>query len=292
MKLSELNPFLRRGAIHTLEPNWVIPPRVLFDYMFFYTERGTCTLLFNGQSYVLKAGCAVLIPPGVSHSFVGGPRPSIRPHIHFDVCWDNYSDSRYISFLDLPEMSAIERRMIAPNFFAAYPLQPFVTFNDPQRMKELLYGFTAEDPPDYTPEKKARLTELIGMIIEDNYPDLLTPTVSEGATVAHSIRNFLDASYASDITLRDLEAQFYYDKFYLESQFRRQYHMPIMTYRKKKRLEIGADLLRHNSVSRVAEKVGYSSVFVFCRAFKEYFHLTPTEYVQLHYRDANGAERE
>ena len=286
MKPNELNPFLRRGAVHTLEPHWVTPLRVLFDYMLLYVERGSSTLIFNKESYSLNAGDTILIPPGISFSIRGSGMASIFPHIHFDICWDNYSDSRYISFLDLSQMSTLERRMIAPNVFAAYPMQPFLTFKNPGRMKELLYGFTAEDPPTFTAEKKARLTELIGTVIEDNFPDLLEPTVPEGASIAHAIRNFLDAYFSSNITLKDLEAQFYYDKFYLESQFRRQYGMPIMSYRKKKRMEIGADLLRHNSVSRVADKVGYGSVFAFCKAFKQYHGMTPTEYVQTKYRSS------
>lgn len=286
MELAELNPFLRRGNIHTLEPRWVVAPRVLFDYMLLYVERGESTLIYEGAVYPLKPGDTILIPPGVSHGFIGGLQPSIRPHIHFDICWDNYSDSRYISFLPLQEMSPLEQRMIAPNIFSTYPPQPFVRFSDRKKMLGLLYSLIGEDPVIYTPQKKARLTELLGLLIEDNYPDLLVPTVAEGASVAHSIRNFLDASYASDITLKDLEARFFYDKYYLEAQFRRQYNMPIMAYRKKKRMEIGADLLRHNSVSRVADKVGYGSVFAFCKAFRQYYHMTPTEYVQQKYRSS------
>jgi AraC-like DNA-binding protein len=283
MYLSELNPYLRRAIHYSLSANWHIPVRALLDYEILYMESGKSTLIYNGMTYSPHAGDVLLMLPGISHETFGGEKPCLLPHIHFDVCCDNYSDSRYICFLDVPQMSTLERKMIAPNFFADYPPKPILTISDMPRFLKLFYAVIDTDTPVYTPNKKAWMTELLGMVIDDNFPGVLTQYTAEGPSVAHSIRNFLDANYAAEVTLEDLEERFFYNRFYLEAQFRKQYHMPIMTYRNQKRMEVGADLLHQNSVSRVAYKVGYASVFSFCRAFKKHFGMTPTRYVQTNF---------
>lgn len=280
MILAELNPHLRRAIRYTLEKNWHIPSRVLFDYELIYINRGSCTLRYDGNYYILNNGDAVLICPGVCHEFWGGHQNCEHPHLHFDLCCDNYSDSRYISFLDLPEMSALEKKMIAKNYFAGIAETPLIRFRDSERFKTLFYQIIDTDTGAFTPIKKAWLTEILVMLIEDNYPTLLTEAPAEGPSIAHSIRHYIDAHYSSNFTLEYLEKRYFYNQFYLEEQFRKQYGMPIMAYRRKKRMELGADLLRHNSVSRTAAKVGYASVFSFCRSFKQYFGVPPTEYIK------------
>ena len=88
MNISMVNPYIRLTAKSKPNPPCTINSRVLFD----------CDLLnVAGEDFFL------------------------RSHIHFDMFCDKYTESRYICYKQLSEMTEYETQMIHENIFADTP---------------------------------------------------------------------------------------------------------------------------------------------------------------------------
>lgn len=85
-------------------------------------------------------------------------------------------------------------------------------------------------------------------------------------------------THGTGISLDSLEKQFSYSKFHLERQFQKEYGVSLIAYVSKRRMQLAQELLTEKSVSRVAEEVGFSSIYAFSRAFKNKFGISPSEY--------------
>lgn len=91
------------------------------------------------------------------------------------------------------------------------------------------------------------------------------------------IKDYIDADQCLTAKLDDVAKQFNYSKYYLDRCFKESYGVGIMAYRNKKRLQTAKEMLKEHSVSVVAEKLGFSSIYVFSRAFKNHFGVSPTQ---------------
>ena len=74
-----------------------------------------------------------------------------------------------------------------------------------------------------------------------------------------------------------LEKQYSYSKYYLERQFKKAYGISLIAYRNEKRMQHARKLLELESVSDVAEELGFRSIYSFSRAFKKQFGICPSE---------------
>ena len=100
------------------------------------------------------------------------------------------------------------------------------------------------------------------------------------------VQEYIQQHYAEDISLTSLSESFYVTPAYLSSLFSKRTDQTITTYLQNIRLEKAAVLLLENSltVAQVGTAVGYPSYPHFCRLFKRRFHVTPTDYRDLHRR--------
>ncbi len=94
----------------------------------------------------------------------------------------------------------------------------------------------------------------------------------------HQLKDYIDAGQGMTHTLDDLAKQFSYSKYYLERQFKKEYGVSLMAYRNQKRMELAQQLLKSRSVSAVADTLGFTSIYVFSRAFKQFFGVSPSAY--------------
>lgn len=133
-----------------------------------------------------------------------------------------------------------------------------------------------------TLKSKALLTEIINTIITDNYRAVLPYNESalqiQEIDISEQIKNFIDAGQGIAMSLDDFENLFSYDKFYLERKFKIRYGCSLIAYRNTHRMNIACKMLNKNTVSAVAEQLGFSSIYSFSRAFKNHFGVSPTDY--------------
>lgn len=98
--------------------------------------------------------------------------------------------------------------------------------------------------------------------------------------VIREIHDFLTAHLNQRVTIEALAKKYLMNTSTLKNVFKAVYGMPIASYMKNYRIREGARLLRETreSVAGIAGKVGYENQSKFTKAFKDIFHMLPTEY--------------
>ena len=275
IEISKINPYIRVFMRSVLPAGTEIERRVIFDYELIFVEKGGFTLEYDGVDYPCFAGQFLLLRPDISHRFHGIGEDLSQPHIHFDITHAPDSGEVPVCFKDRDRLSERERGMLRPDVFGEYEKTPYVTFADERQARALFYECL---DPTLTPlMRKGKLTELLGRLIADNFPHALT-AAETALSVERQVKNYIDAGQGAALSLAALSRQFGYSKYYLERCFRERYGCGIIAYRNERRLQKARRLLETESVSAVAEALGYSSIYVFSRAYKNRFGTAPTAY--------------
>lgn len=267
-----INPYIR-VAMHSVIPrHYVIKRRIIFDYELIYIADGEFTLKYDGVDYKCETGQFIFLRPDVPHSFRSINRDLTQPHIHFDITHTADSERVPVSFKDKPDMTDKEIAFIREDIFKGYPKTPFVTFSDPKTVLEIFYEIVGSELSPLN--KKAKLIQLLDTLINDNFPNALTVDTAP-YRIEKQIKDYIDAGQGLTARLEDITKQFNYSKFYLERRFKEKYGVGLMAYRNEKRLQKARELLQTASVSAVAAKLGFSSIYSFSRAFKNRFGVSP-----------------
>lgn len=273
LDLSMINPYIRVAMHSIISAHSEIKRRIIFDYELIYIADGEFTFTYDDIAYLCKSGQFILIRPGISHSFHGIDYDLAQPHIHFDITHIGNSRQVPVSFKDWDALTGKEKGWIREDVFHQYPKTPLVFFADKQQALALFYQII--DTPDASViTRKAKLMELLELLINDNFANAFR---SENPTypVEKQVKDYIDAGQGLCMTLDDFSKHFNYSKCHLEHCFGARYGAGIMAYRNQKRMETAKQLLQQNSVTAVSEKLGFSSIYVFSRAYKNYFGVSP-----------------
>lgn len=275
MYLSLINPHIRVAMKSVIPSGHSIVRRVIYDYELIYLERGEFTFIYDDKSYRCKAGDFIFIRPGVPHSFQIEYGEISQPHIHFDITYRPQSEQIPVSFKDIGFMTEIEKSWIHKDYFSCYASVPLITIPDKKAFLDDFYKIveTENDPT----VKKSLMIRLISVIINNNFPDVLK-TQEASPDVAYQVKDYIDAGNGLEMCLDDFAKCFFHSKFYLDKKFNCVFGIGLIEYRNSKRMDIANQLLKNNSVTKVAEELGYRSIYSFSRAYKKHFGISPNKY--------------
>ena len=274
MNPSLINPYIRVAMECIIPAGHNIACRVIYDYEIIYIERGEFTLMYDGVDYRVTRGDFIFIHPGVKHSFHIDDTEISQPHIHFDVTHRPASEMIPISFKDVCDMNDTEREWIHKDYFTSHPEAPFIRVRNKENFLDIFYKIISNEIGALT--RKALMTELLSIIIDDNFPDLLEK--QETLPIEMQVKDYLDAGNGLAMSLDDFSKNFHYNKFYLEKKFKKAFGAGLIEYRNSKRMEYANQLLARFPVSKTAETLGYKSIYSFSRAYKEHYGIPPSKH--------------
>lgn len=232
----------------------------LQSYLFFIVEKGSGTLKYCGETYELKQNDCVFIDCSKPYS-----------HCTSDDLWK----LRWVHF-NAHNMGAVYEK------YTARGGKPcFCTHNDSQYTALLSHLFEIASSTSYVRDMKIheKLSGLLVLLMEETQtPD--TNPVGAKSTELEAIKEYLDENFTEKITLDDLSARFYINKFYLLEIFKKQYGMGINEYLIHRRITKAKRLLRFTdkTVEAIAFECGINSLHYFSRVFKKVEGLSPSEY--------------
>lgn len=111
-------------------------------------------------------------------------------------------------------------------------------------------------------------------------PKKLKTKTTQSEQLCYNIMNYIDTHIFSIKNLDELSDVTSYSYGYISSVFKKTTKHSISSYFHKKKMQIAQILLLENdlNITKIAEKLNYSSVFAFSKAFTDYFNISPTDY--------------
>lgn len=111
-----------------------------------------------------------------------------------------------------------------------------------------------------------------------------SPRISENF---EAVREYVEQNFQEDISLESMASRFHVSESYLSHLFTQQIGMSFKSYLKQIRMEYAGRCLLDGDIriADLAGKTGYSSSQYFFQVFKQYFKMTPTEYLRRYGRE-------
>ncbi|MBQ4516139.1 MAG: helix-turn-helix transcriptional regulator [Clostridia bacterium] len=283
MNKNMFSPFIRLAMYSTIAAPFEINERIIFDYEMIFVSGGRCKLTIDGKEYFCKKNDVVFLRPGIPHKFESVDSADfIQPHFHFDVCYDEKSEDRFVSFKTREKMDAYEKSLICYDVFEFTDIPfVFVPYNI-EKFRNIFFDIIEiylKKPYNYELLYKQKALELLDEILRQFDKGTTNKNVSENDALI-SVKNYIDNNFLSVITLDSLSGQFYFNKYTLLRKFKSVYKQNIMTYYKGLRLNYAKNILKTTSISihSLAEKLNFSDIYSFSRFFKSSVGCSPTVY--------------
>ncbi len=125
-----------------------------------------------------------------------------------------------------------------------------------------------------------RRNEQIRQYGEKYIDSLAKETRGETASALDTAVAWIDEHLAEELSVRDLAASCYVSADHLTRLFKKKYGMTVSEYIQDKRITLAGELLRRGdqTISMVANTVGFGNYSYFTEQFKKRFGVTPREY--------------
>lgn len=206
---------------------------------------GQITYTFNGENFVSNKNNAVILPQGATYS-LHGDKEGLFPLINFKA--QNFSC----------------------NSFITVPLDnPMSHIND---FKKLTDYFLYED-------KHLKIFSLFYSMLE--HIDL---EQSHTQNPLYPVISYLEKNISNPEISNDfLSQKLGISEVYLRKLFTTHYGISPKQYIIDMRIQKAKQLLENSAqtITNIAEECGFTSVYYFCRIFKQKTGITPTEYAKL-----------
>ena len=226
------------------------------SFLLMYIRSGHLTLEYEGRTEVVNAGSFVLLD-------------CYRPHVYYsDTGWE----SLWFHF-DGPA-ARVHYELITSQLGQLFTLaRPWPVLD---KMTSLYRTFLHGEPV-----REALLSKLITDILTSlllSAPSV--PAAANHAGIAEDIVSYIQEHYAEDLTIQKLASRAGLSQYHFIRIFRRETGFTPHEYIRNFRINTAKYLLKTSrlSVKDICFETGFSSVSVFCSAFRKKNGLTPTEY--------------
>ncbi len=227
----------------------------------FYVVSGEGNFLFRGETYHIKTGDLIIVPPYMEHTE------------------QSSSDLQYyvigvegISFQKKGEPACV---------------QIYCNFQSKTVVANLLsLMFFEMSNPSYGSDKICQdlLEILLLWIIRDQHVIPVAFSATYMTKECAQIKDYLDSNYADHITLDTLTELTHMNKYYMAHSFSKHTGQSPIQYLNNRRMEAACTLLKDTdySISSISSTVGFSSQSYFTQAFRKKYGMTPIRYRQVH----------
>ncbi len=234
-----------------------------------YIVRGNANILCGDNTYLCKTGDIVFNPKGSIHAIDSADGHSLRYYyIAFDIVdTSNECEKRLADFFKTAKAGCKTADRSIPHtfhdiFLNLYGKDDFSsTIVSDSIRKLLIYA----------------LRSLLGEANQVYVPDL---RFGKKRTVAQ-ICSFIDSNVEDINVLKKLPQKFDYSYSHISSFFSKSMGLSLKEYFLMSRHRRASELLQSGmTVTAVAERMGYSSIHVFSKAFSSRENISPSAYAQ------------
>ncbi len=253
---SNLPIYLVNMGLHELQPH-TIREEGYSCHQILYCTKGSGTFLSENTKHVIEPYTAVFIPTGTPHEYY--PNEDI-----WDIHWvvpSGYALDELLSHFSFDKLSFFELgdvKMLEHHFRKMHEALMGDRLFGNYRASGYLYDFLIEF---------YRLTSKSGTAVTAN------------SAVIKAI-DYINANYTSEITMEQLCEAAGMSEQHLCRLFRSVLNSRPMEYTAKRRIQAAKELLTNTSstIEEISEKTGFCTSSYFCKLFKRYEGMTPTQF--------------
>ncbi len=236
---------------------WLCDTCITKESKLYYITHGNCSITVDDTEYIAAAGDLFFIPAGVRHSHLNYPdKPFKKYWIEFGVTPDNVIFSRF----DMKRTVKIGPRSREHALFKRYAQIS-----------------TSESFPDRL-EIKSIILSLVSYFIRASgtSAELMLP----GESFLFKIQAYIDANIARNITTRGLAELLHIHPTHLIRIFKSETGQTPKEFITTSKIRTAKKLITttEQSISEIAERVGYFDMAAFSKAFKKHTGYTPNQY--------------
>lgn len=246
-----------------LEPSYSYGPSVRNNYVLHYISHGTGTFYYNNENVSLEAGDLFLLKPNEMTYYVAN---NIDPWSYY---WIGISGTK------LEELFSLSK--IYETAILKYS-QSKKTKNIGNLIKEIVLQ-TENNITQLDYIKAYSYLYSIMYELGKAYPNPLRENKIKHDYFSQ-IKNYIDQNYHNNIDIQSIADQLNINRSYLSVLFKKHMGLSPKKYMMDVRMKRASQLLfaTKMTINEIAFSVGYNDQVTFSKAFKNYFHLTPSLY--------------
>ncbi|MFD0711209.1 helix-turn-helix domain-containing protein [Paenibacillus sp. GCM10027626] len=279
------SPYIRVALDDILPPGHIFPERQIWDYEFLYVKQGTLTIEIEDIAYTGKSGDLFVLKPQKRHRIIVVGSEAVRqPHVHFDLVEKPDSPHVPVSFRTADQMNAHELAWFRPDELSGPETQlpNLISLSAPSQFEQLLFAIIDEFriKSAYSALRmKGLLLELVAYALRETERQQFTLS-SKRLELLDNVKHYLQKQLFRPVTLDELSAHFHLNKRYLIGLFRQAFGQTPIQYHQQLRMEQAKTMLKFTmqSIQEIADTLGYPSIHMFSRAFKNSVGCSPSSY--------------
>ena len=249
------------GSLVAQKPH-VSARKALHSFLYFRVAAGEGTLTYEGKTYPLKENSCVFIDCRKAYAHATSPQKL------WTLEWCHF---------DGPAMEGIYDKYVERGGRPAFQPEDGEAFCSVwRRLFDLAKG------SDYVRDMK--INECLGslltlLMVESWHPEEVTDMAEKKSTVV-SVKSYLDKNFAKRISLDELSATFFVNKYYLTRVFKEQFGQTIYSYLLSVRITRAKQLLRFTdkTAEEIGMECGLGALHYFSRVFREVEGMPPSKY--------------
>ncbi|MEK4273988.1 AraC family transcriptional regulator [Paenibacillus sp. FSL R7-0026] len=231
------------------------------DYSkFYFICEGEGWLKIGEEEYYPAPNQLILMPEGIKQSYSAiNDRPFLKYWCHFSA---KVGGINLFQILKFPHICTIDQPELIQAIFSS-----ILTY----AKSDEVYGHMMA---------KSKLTELLSHYIMNldlyQISFINVPVMEKLSTILA----YIDSNIEENISVQDLAQIAYMHPNYFIRFFKQQIGVPPILYITGKKIDKAKELLTctPNTITAIAEHLGFSDLYYFSRQFKKHTGLTPTEY--------------
>lgn len=233
----------------------------LESYLFFRVLDGEGTLTYEGKTHLLTKGTCVFIDCRRAYSHATSPQKL------WSLEWCHF---------DGPTLRNVYDKYVERGGRAVFLPENVDSFRQVwQSLFEVAKG------TDYVRDMKINecLGSLLTLLMVESWHPESSPMAAKKSSVI-PVKAYLDANYQRKISLDELSAKFFVNKYYLTRVFKEQYGQSINAYLLGVRITHAKQLLRftEKTAEEIGMECGLGALNYFSRVFREVEGMPPSKY--------------
>lgn len=247
-----------------------------------FIVSGSGKLLLNGTEFQLRQGAIAILEEG-SHLEIAPISPAVVYSCSFLPELFGFPNNTY-TMADIKDDPCLKFFFENDLGVRIAPKTPRTTVDIFQKLLNDMINETENNSPSHIYIMRIWVTELLTRFSEVIYTDKMTDDSVSDAQLVQMITSFIKNNYSSKHTYDSLARIACVSRSKLFSAFKKVTGKTIGKYIEAVRLDHACNLLSDGdaTVLDIMLETGYNDMKMFCKRFKDYVNMTPTEYRRHH----------